>query len=377
MELLITIAYVFLVRLIFFDYKLIRYNLFWKFFTFGLWIAAAMTEIIALGQFAPYSKTMFVQSHVVQMAPEYGGLVEEVYVTPNQQVKKGAPLFQMAKDKWQYKVDELEAQLAAADTGVAELNQQVVEAKAAVKRVEASLEAAKDKAEQFTAAAQKNAVSLVRLEEVNKSLLVQEAELESAKARLRATEIALASEIDGKNPAVAEVLAGLDEAKYNLEQTTIVAPADGYVANLQLYPGSFVRLKQPIMSFVNSEDYWLVATVPQRGVQRLKTGDKAQVAFDMYPGKIFDAEVESIVWAAGEAQGIPSGNIPHVGQMKGSELFTVRLHMKDMDPEYPLRFGASGLAAMYSHDTAGFLVLLRQIELQSESFLNYLYNPFK
>lgn len=377
MELLITLAYIFLVRLIFFDYKLIRYNLFWKFFTFGLWIAAAMTEIIALGQFAPYSKSMFVQSYVIQIAPEYGGFVEEVFVRPNQQVKKGTPLFQMAKDKWKYKVDELEAQLAAADTNVAELNQQVVQAQAGVKRVEASLEVTRVESAQFAAAAKKNAVSALRLEEVNKNLQVLEAERESAQAALRAAEIALESEIGGKNTAVAEVLAGLATAKYNLEQTTIVAPSDGYIANLQLHPGAFIRLKQPVMSFVSSEDHWLIATIPQRGVQRLKPGNKAQVAFDMYPGKIFDAEVDNIVWAAGEAQGTPSGNLPHVGQMKGSELFTVRLHMKNMDPEHPLRFGASGLTAMYSDGAADFLVLLRQIELQSESFLNYLYNPFK
>jgi len=51
--------------------------------------------------------------------------------------------------------------------------------------------------------------------------------------------------------------------------------------------------------------------------------------------------------------------------------------MKEEDPDYPVRFGATGLAAMYSRDAADFLKVLRQIEIQSESFLNYLYNPFK
>ncbi|MGW8192836.1 MAG: HlyD family secretion protein [Desulforhopalus sp.] len=377
MELLITIAYIFLVRLVFFDYKLLRYNLFWKFFTFGLWIAAAMTEVIALGQFAPYSKAMYVQSYVVQMAPDYGGFVEEVYVTPNQHVKKGTPLFQMSKDRWQYKIEGLEAQLAAADTNVALLNQQVEEGKATVERVKANLEVTRTKSAQYAAAAKKNAISQLRLEEVNTKMLVLKAELEHARAKLREAEISLESQIGGNNTGVAEVLAELATAKYNLKHTTVVAPSDGYVANLQLYPGAFIRLKQPVMSFVNSENQWLIATVPQRGIQRLKPGNKAQVAFDMYPGKIFDAEIESIVWAAGDAQGTPSGQLPKVGQMKGSELFTIRLHIKNEDPDYPLRFGASGLAAMYSDDTADFLKLLRQIELQSESFLNYLYNPFK
>jgi multidrug resistance efflux pump len=377
MELLITIAYIFLVRLIFFDYKLLRYTLFWKFVTFGLWVAAAMTEIIFLGQYAPYSKAMFVQSYVIQMAPEYGGLITDVYVTQNQPVKNGEPLFQMDRSIWQQKVDGLEAQLAAAGTDVAELNQKLTEARASVKRATAKLAVTRVQYGQISDAAKKSAASRLRLEEAGKNLQVQEAELETAQAAARAAEIELDSSIGDQHTDVAIVLAKLAQARYNLEHTTVRAPSNGYVSNLQIYPGAFTRLKQPIMSFINSEQHWMIATVPQRGIQRLRPGDKAQVAFEMYPGKIFDAVVENVVWAAGDAQGIPSGVLPHTGQLKGSELFGVRLRIKEPDPDYPLRFGASGLVAMYSSDAADFLVLLRQIELQSESFLNYLYNPFK
>ena len=136
-------------------------------------------------------------------------------------------------------------------------------------------------------------------------------------------------------------------------------------------------MKQPVMAFISTEEHWLIATVPQRGIHKLRPGDKAQVAFEMYPGEIFDAEVENVVWATGNAQGIPSGVLPHMNQITNAHLFAVRLRMNEEHPDYPLRFGASGLVAIYTKDAADFLVLLRQIELQSESFLNYLYNPFE
>jgi len=376
MELLITIAYIFLVRLVFFDYKLLRYTLFWKFVTFGLWVAAAMTEVIALGQYAPYSKAMFVESYVVQMAPEYGGLVQEVYVTTNEPVKKGQPLFKMDPTEWQARVDLSTAKLAAADTNVAELNEQVVEARAAVRRAQANLQAARVKYRDLDEAAKLNAVSQLRMEESAQEVESREAALESAEAALRAATLALDSEVGDQHTEVAEALAELKLAQYNLDHTTVVAPSDGYVANLQLYPGAFIRLKQPVMAFVNSEDHWLVATVLQRGVHKIRPGDKAQVAFEMYPGKLFDAKVESVTWAAGNSQGVPSGVLPRVEQIRGARQFMVRLDIEE-NPDYPLRFGASGLVAIYSSDAAGFLVLLRQIELQSESFLNYLYNPFE
>ena len=114
----------------------------------------------------------------------------------------------------------------------------------------------------------------------------------------------------------------------------------------------------------------------QNGIQRVAPGDAAEVAFAMYPGKVFDAEVVSVVWANGSAQGVPSGVLPQEQQVHPGMEFFVRLKMTEKDPDYPLRFGARAIVAIYSKDCADFLKLLRQIEIQSESFLNYLFNPF-
>lgn len=186
----------------------------------------------------------------------------------------------------------------------------------------------------------------------------------------------LDSNVDGKPTAVANALAQLEEARYYLEHTTVRAPSDGYVSNLQLHPGSFVRLKTPLMTFISSEEHWIVAKTLQQGIQRVAPGDKADVAFLMYPGKVFDAEVVSVVWASGNAQGVPSGVLPTEQQLRPGMEFAVRLRLTENDPAYPLRFGATGLVAIYTKDCADFLKLLRQIEIQSESYLNYLFNPF-
>jgi multidrug resistance efflux pump len=377
MELLITIAYIFLIRLVFFDYKLMKFNIFWKFIVFGLYAAVLLTEIILLGQFAPYSKSLFVQSYVVQMAPEYGGLVREVNVEANVPVKKGDPLYSMDPANWQYRVDEQEAKLAAADADVAELAQQVEQARARVARTEANLQIRRVELGQIRAAEQKQAVSKLRLEQAQRQVASLEAELEGNRAALRSAQIALDSEVGGRPTAVAEAVAELAKARYNLKHTVIRAPSDGYVSNLQLYPGAFVRLKAPQMTFISSEEHWLLATVRQRGIHRIRPGDPADVAFEMYPGEVFPAVVESIAWATGDSQGMPSGQLPHPGQIKGSDVFMVRLRLKEENPDFPMRFGASGLAAIYSEQSPDFLRALRKIEITSESYLNYLYNPFR
>lgn len=376
MELLITIAYFFLVRLIFFDYKLLKYNLFWKLVTIGLWVAALTTEVLFLGQFTPYSKEMFVQARVVQMAPEYGGVVTEIGVKPNVQVKKGDMLFRMDTQPWEGDAETSGAQVAAAQTSAAQLAPQLEAAKAAVSSAEAELALRKLELDEINQAAKFNAVALTRVDQMKERVADTESQLAESRAKVQELQLAIDAKYDGLNPVVAEAQGQLKKSQYSLQQRTIVAPSDGYVVNLQLHVGQYVRLKTPVMTFVSTEDYWIIAKVPQVAVQRLKRGDYAEVAFLLYPGKVFPAVVDSVVWATGEAQGMPTGVLPHMSQINPTLEYVVKLRMSHDDPDHPLRFGATGLAAMYTDTAADALIFLRQLEIRSESYLNYFYNPF-
>lgn len=376
MELLLTIAYYFLVRLVFIDYKLLPFNLFWKFMVCGLYVSAALTEILLLGQFTPYSKYAFVQSYVVQMAPEYGGYVKDVYVQANQPVKKGDPLFQMAPEPWADRVREHQAQLALAHSSVATLKAQLEEATARVTQSEGQLTLAQEKLSELSEAQKKNAVSLIRIQQEEQGVKNAQAQLSVDRAAQQAAQIAYEAQVDGIHAQVAEIEAKLATAQYNLDHTIIRAPSDGYVPNMQLHPGSFIRLKEPVMPFVSTEEQWVVGGFDQRGMQHVQVGDKAEIAFEMYPGEVFQAEVVSIAWANSGAQGVPSGVLPNENMNHPSMYFVIRLKLTEDNPDYPVRFGASALIAIHTKGTADALVFLRQIEIRSESYLNYLFNPF-
>jgi multidrug resistance efflux pump len=316
MEIIVTIAYFFLVRLVFFDYKLIRFNLFWKFVVFGIYTAAALTEIIMLGQYTPYSKELIVESRVLQIAPEFGGIVKKVYAKANKPIKKGDPLFGMDPTPFQHTVDSLKAQMAIAQ-------------------------------EKY---------------DVERKLVAK-------KAGVTERMINLKHEVDQLNADVAK-------AQYNLDNTVIRAPSDGYVVNLQLRAGVFIRLKQPVMTFVDTTEYYLVAAIPQRASQWVRKGNAVDVALEMYPGKVFAAQVVDVIWATGKAQVTASGVLPTAGQVQPSEAFVVKIRYQGNESTHPLRFGASGLAAIYTGQGPAVFKLLRQLEIRSESWLNYVYNPF-
>lgn len=376
MELIVTIAYYFLFRLIFVDYKLLKFNMFWQFVVFGLYGLAVLVEVVSLGQYTPYSKTCYVQSYVVPMSPEFGGLLTKVHVKSNENVRKGDTLFQMDPSEWQFRVNEMEAKLASAGTNVAVLSQKVEEAKARVESTEASLETALTEYNQIMEAAKLNAAAKITVENYLRRVENLTAQLKADNASLKAQQIEYASEVSGQPTDIAEAIASLELAKYNLKHTTILAPADGYVSYLQVHPGTYIRLKTPIMSFVCTDEYWLMTQFTQFGINRIQPGDTAEVALEMYPGEIFNAIVDEVYWSSGNAQGNISGQLPKENEIKQGSNFMVKLRIIER-PGYPVRFGASGIVAVYTKNAADILIFLRKLEIQTESFLNYVYNPFR
>ncbi len=344
MELLVTIAYFCLVWLIFYKFRLMRFNLFWKFVVFGLYAAAALTEVIVLGQTTPYSKELIVERYVIELAPEFGGLVTEVHAKPNIPMKKGEPIFSMDAEPWQDRLDKAKAELATT--------------KHEEKSVEADLAEAERKL--------KDAVKLVP----KKMMAAQKLDIRQDRVDgLKAQIAGIVSKLDG-------LQADVDKAQYNVDHATIVAPADGYMVDLVLRPGAFIRIKTPVATFVSTEELYLVASVDQRAAQWIRPSDEAHFALSMYPGRIFKAEVEHIVWATGRAQLQATGVLPRDEALRPSNIFFVKLKPVGDFSDAPLEFGARGLTAIFTSKAIDLVRVLRMIEIQSESLLNYIYNPF-
>src|ERR1700722_13620988 len=85
--------------------------------------------------------------------------------------------------------------------------------------------------------------------------------------RERKTKLALGSEIDGENTTVAQLIAQLDNAKWELDQTTIRAPADGYISTMALAVGARVGPLRAALSFILTKDVTLIGVFSQNGFQ--------------------------------------------------------------------------------------------------------------
>lgn len=143
-----------------------------------------------------------------------------------------------------------------------------------------------------------------------------QAELALAKIRLKQTETLesqnLGSAYDRQQyqSEVSKLEALLDEAKFNLKNCTIVAPADGMVTQLVIRPGQFVMPMafSQLMVFVHNEQAW-VGSFPQQVLQRLKDDEEAEIAITAAPGHVFSAQVMRVVPALGEGVISASGQL--------------------------------------------------------------------
>ena len=108
----------------------------------------------------------------------------------------------------------------------------------------------------------------------------------------------------------------LRQALYYLDNTTLKAPEDGRIINLQVRPGMVPGIYRigGIAALIAEADRYLLATLNQESLKYVRPGKPVEVALDLYPGQIFAAKVDSIWRGNGEGQYLPSDEIPKFQQ---------------------------------------------------------------
>jgi len=93
-------------------------------------------------------------------------------------------------------------------------------------------------------------------------------------------------------------------AKFNLEYSTIKAPANGKILKRFAEESELVGPGTPVFYFGSGTQDWIVRVgVADRDLVQLGLGDSAKVRFDAYPNKIFNGSVREIAQAADPQNG--------------------------------------------------------------------------
>ena len=373
MDALLLGLYALFVWLIFFKFKWLPWTTTSMVIVITIPVVALTTLILLLNVFAPSTSDVRVLKYVVNIVPQVRGRVIEVPVEPNRLVKKGEVLFRIDPTPYQLQVKALEAQLANAQGGAGQRNEELKAAVARTSGVRAKLELARQRVEQNRDLVATGAGDRFALEQAQTNAKELEAELASAIANEGQVRARLGATVDNDQAEVAQIRAQLENARWELSQTTVYAPSDGYAINVQLRPGSMTAAfpVTPAMTFVETQ-YQIIGLFAQNELHQVAPGNDAEFTLNVHPGRIFKAKVDSIVWAQGQGQSPISTQLPQTGMAPlPPNRFPVKLTIDPRDADVFLPAGAVGAGAIYTDDMKA-IHILRMVFLRVTAKLDYL-----
>jgi membrane fusion protein (multidrug efflux system) len=188
--------------------------------------------------------------------------------------------------------------------------QQLDHAQAAASTSQANLEAARKRgaASQAQVGQAQTAVKAAegRLEASRSAHVQAQSALAEAKARQAAAgaapqEVAMSkAQADVNVAEVAQAQAAVDQAGLALSYAKITAPEAGRVTNKMVEEGAYVQVGQALMTLVPAH-LWVVANFKETQLVHIQPGQPATVKVDAYPGKVFQAHVDSVQAGTGAA----------------------------------------------------------------------------
>jgi RND family efflux transporter MFP subunit len=211
-------------------------------------------------ELAPWTRDGRVRADIVGVAPDVPGWVMKVWVLDNQVVRKGDPLFEIDRARYEIAVRQVEANVA---------------------RQRATLAQAKREA---------------RRNEYLSDVVSFELR-EQSRARVEEAAALLQQE-----------RAGLAAARLNLQRTLIVAPVNGVVTNLELRPGNYMTAGRQALAVVDSDSLHVDGYFEETKLPRIAVGDRVSVRL-MGESQLLYGRVEGIAPAIDDRERTPTGNL--------------------------------------------------------------------
>jgi HlyD family secretion protein len=261
-------------------------------------ILAAVVALVAAGLWLFVSRSArgpeawqgYAEADFVKVGPTQQGLVIAVHVQRGERIVKGAPLFDQddamdraAVDQAGHLTQQAKDQLAnlqgpAKPTEIAQAEASLTDAVAARGKVQADL--------------QRNETLLASGSATKQVVDQERADLASAQAKIAAAEAAVKQaqaplgrpdEIVAQATAVEVAEAALAQARWRLDQRSVVAPVAGVVADVLARPGETLQAGAPVVSLLPPENIFIRFFVPEPSLALIHRGDVVSLSCDNCP----------------------------------------------------------------------------------------------
>jgi len=279
----------------------------------------------------------------VKMSPEVSGEIIEVNVVDGQQVSEGDVLVKINPDLYESAITRARAAVNSAKAGLAQSSVALDEAKKLWARNKVLFE--------------KGAISEQEYDAAQRAISVAELQEESAKYQLQSAE------------------ANLDEAYKNLKRTTIIAPIDGTVTQLDVELGERVvgtatMTGTEMLRIADLNTMEVLVEVNENDIVKITKGDTALIEVDAFLGNSFRGVVSEIANSAKLALGASPDQVTN---------FEVKIRMinssfASLEPTYgqnPFRPGMTATVEIITNKVHDALVVpIQAVTVRSDTSSN-------
>jgi multidrug resistance efflux pump len=303
----------------------------------------------------PYTSQAVVQAYVLRVAPEVAGRVLEVGVSDNQKVKAGELLFRIDPEPFKIALEQAEAKIAGVGQTIGANTAAVASAQERLTEARAKRDNTVEQANRVLELVKKGVYAKAREDRAKAEIDAAEASVREAEAELEKAKEQLGPQ-GSENPQLRDALAAAEKAKLDLVRSTVIAPSDGVVTNLQLTLGQFIGVGQAALTFIDARDVWFSANFRENSLETIKPDLPAEIVLDVFPGRVFQGKVESLSWGVSQGSIDPSTGLPKVnaptGLTRTPQSFPVRINLDQKDYLPGMRLGSQANIIVYATSNA-------------------------
>src|SRR5258705_7927155 len=212
---------------------IVTFNLFWKASPFIVLLLLNFGLCIPMGWGAPQGSALVVRNSVA-IVPNVAGEVIDVPVEANAALKAGDVLFRIDPVPYEAQVKAIEAQLKLSATRLAQMTQLLE----------------RDSGRGF--------------------------------------------DVEQRQSEVDQLKAQLESAKWNLDKTTVRAPADGYATNVALRKGARVA-SSPVMAFIDTSQTLVGVEISQNDARYVAAGQPVESTLKFEPRLVPTGQGEDVI----------------------------------------------------------------------------------
>ncbi len=316
-------------------------------------LAIFITGLILFYNFSyhfPLTNNAFVVANIRPVAANVTGYITTIYIKNADYVKKGQPLFTVFKKPYELAYTKAVSDVGAADARLITRLKQVEKTQHLIQSQQSIYNKLDFDYQRYASALREHAVSEIRTKNLSHEKNAALGTLNALKKELEINRQAIIVE----RMSINALTAVMENAKVNLDETTVYAKNNGIVQNMFVSLGTPIDIRKPIFSFVDTESMFIQANFNETDLRFVHEGNCVTIYTRMYFGsRVYHGIVTSRNWAASRQVTDHRSQEQIVTNSENNwfllpQRFPVQIKIIDYDPvHFPLGIGAS--AYVYIH----------------------------